>query len=567
MRISGYLYTPNNTGSPDYNICGQASSILDFTNTTFKLSVSQGSSPLTSVINTTDLSTYVAPASSTITLNTLDVAYGVFVYDVLTGAWVITLKPYLIATLDPVTWDKFFVHIEIAKVGYKTYTQVFEVYGYDLGNATIAPYTNTGNPDFNIYLIQDLNNVVSGFQTKPYSQLISYRKPFTNEVYFYNAVSTEGTITYYNNTTNALIGSNSSGFISNENDITIKEKVVISSGICETVVFVAKKVWLPLLSISATNDTSCDDCSNNVSPTTVSVIQDYSTVTPIKIDGVLQFVSTYLTNSIQLQQFDYNNILLNTQNLPYPLTNYAAYILSPTTYLIPITFTINTTELGDNNIQVCSIFKEYKPDPTFEVTQSDNEFIITDIVSCCVSIVINACNWWTIITGENCNEYIFKNCSTLPVNIEVQAVQSDNTYLTILTYTVNGLTNQILTFTTDGMYLIKVPNFDISSPDDYYSLPIFCNIQACFLYYLNQVICRQPNVVCNETDKVSYDFNAFIITFQTLMMLLNSELNYNYLYTVLSADKLSELSTINDYITRLNEYCTECETKCIPCNQ
>ena len=568
MRISGFLYTPNNTGNPDYTVCGQASSVLNFTNASFKLSISQGSSPLTTLINTTDLSTLVAPIASTTTLDTLDINYTDFVYDAVTGKWVIVMNVYQIGNTVVKTWDKFFVHIEIAKTGYKTYTQVFEVYGYDLGNATIAPYTNTGNPDFNIYLISDTNNVVSGAQTKPFSSVISYRKPFTDEVHFYNGASTEGVITYYNDTTNVLIGTNSSGFISNTESLTVRKTSTIGSLTCSSTVIVTKKVWMPLLSISATSDESCDDCSNNLSPTTVSVIQDYSTVTPVNINGVLQFVSTYLTNTIELQQFDYTNVLIDTQVLAYSLTNYAAYILSPSTYLVPLVFTINTTELGDNIIQVCSLFKDYEPDPTFEVTQSENEYIITTIVSCCVDITISACSWWTVITGETCNDYIFKNCSSNSVDIEVQQLQDDNTFLTILTYTVAALSNQTLSFATDGIYLIKVTvvTEDVISYE-YYSLPVYCEIQACFLYYLNQVICKQPNVVCNESDKVSYDFNAFIITFQTLMMLLNAELNYNYIYTSISADKLLELSTINDYIVRLKEYCTECETKCIPCNQ
>lgn len=560
MRISGYLYTPTNTGTPDYNICGQAPAILPFANTSFKLSISQGTLTPTVLINTNDLNTYVGAGYGVTVLNSIQVNYSNFVTDSITGKWLIQLSMEDLLSGLTTFADKFFVHIEISKTGYQSYTQVFEVYGYDLGNATIAPNTMTGNPDFNIYLVNNTNNLdINNIQTKAFSKVIAYRKPFTNDVYYYNAVGTQGTINYLNNS--SLLTTGTSGLMTGIEDVTITETVTVSGNTCSSSTLVPKIVWTPTITASATSETNCGDCSNNLNPTTISAIQDYSLVDTININSVPQFVTAYLNNYILLEQYDYTNILQSTQQVIYanPVSNpftYALYLSNPTLYLVPITFVINTTVLGDNNIKVCSAFNT-----------DDNDSLTLDpvieVIKCCTTLIVSACNWWTITTNEECNYYNFNNCKNSPIDIVITQLQSDGTFLVISTSTIAALSVLPLTFSSDGVYVIQVSNGD--GTNSYYTLPVFCTIQNCFLSHLNYVLCSQPNFVCNENDKVSYNFNAFIILFQTFQMLLNKEMNYNYLYNVITSEKIAELGTINDYITRLAQYCDDCEVNCIPC--
>src|SRR5574343_1986505 len=168
MFLTGHILSPNNTGNPDYNICGQASSVVDFSNLRFKLGISKDGSSQTTLINVPDLSAPGLIVPSTTNYGDYDIYFGGFggggSFDPLSGLFTIELNVYKAGTTTQVTWEKFNAHLEISKTGYQSFINTFEFYNYDVGNE--AGIGITGNKDFDIYLVNNTNNIdVNGTQT------------------------------------------------------------------------------------------------------------------------------------------------------------------------------------------------------------------------------------------------------------------------------------------------------------------------------------------------------------------------------------------------------------------
>lgn len=565
MFLSGHLYSPNNTGMPDYNICGQASSVLSFANISFKLGISKDGSVETTLINLSDLSTPGVIAPSTITYGNYDIYFGGFNganVDPLAGAFKVELDVYETGTTNRVTWEKFNVSLQVAKAGYQSFVNSFEFYNYDVGNE--PSFTMSGNKDFDIYLVENANNLdINGNQTKAFSSLVALRRPFTNEVYFYNMVGTQGSIAYYKGLIG--IGNGAKGVICNEDTLIITEKISLPNGeTCSADLNVNSQQWVPTLNTSNSCPASCGDCVNDLAQVTINYYLDFTNVSPVNINGEITFVTQYLIDAINIDVYDCdgNTIQSFTDSIN---PDYATWFASPAFYLIPIQQNFIPSAIGDNVIKVCNKYTAGLDAPPIGAPPVDDTFF--DIYTCCQTMTLPTCHWWTVSKGDlDCGQYIFNNCSASPVTIEVQQLQDDGSFITISTNLVGAFSDLPIEFQTDGVYVIKVP--DGVNPDDspaykYYTLPVFCAIQSCFLNMINAVICKQPNGKCTEDD--FYNFNSFIINFHSFMMVLNSEMNFNYLYTTLTDDKIKELGTINDYIKRLAEYCTPIDSKCLPC--
>lgn len=556
MRFTTHLFSPNNTGSPDYNICGQASSVLGFANTTFNVNISDGTTTQ-SLLVCSDLNGALAPSYGTYTFGDLDVNFSNIAVDSITGSISMVLNFYKAGTTDVCTWKKLYLSIDVSKSGYQSYNNVIQIYGYDIGNDVTLGYS--GNTDFDIYLINNTNNLdIYGKQTKAFSKFAVLRQPFTDNVYFYNLVGTQGIITYKNTETNTEIGTGQYGLICvtpdecGNNNIDIEQTIVVRDidcavlDTCTSTISSTTVIWLPKVSSTSTCPTACNDIVNDISEVTVSTTVDYTLVTPFKVDNVLSFLTQFMTENTEFTLLDFSGIEIDSQTNLFTI-DYTSWFADPALYLIPIDFVITEPPLGDVQVIV-----------THTLAGTTDLIVYTETLS------FPVCHWWSVTKGTNCGDYIFNNCSLDDISIVLQKFNNDRTFTDISTIIVPAGTNITISLQTDGIYMIKVPSRTEVAVFEYYSLPSFCNIEACWLNYLNTVICNKPTDECKVEDH--YKFNMFLINAHTFFMALNEEMNFSFIYTSISDERIENLYTLDSFITRMTEYCNPSDSPCIPCS-
>lgn len=555
MKLVTHIFSPDNTGSPDYDICGQAALVVNFTNVTLRISISDGTTTQ-QLLSTTNLAGALSPSIGTYTFGNLDVDLTALTVNSVTGSVLLDMDFYKTGTTDVCTWEKIFITIEVIKTGYQSFTNIFEIYGYDIGNdATLAL---TGNPQFDIYLINDTDNVVNGIQTKAFSNISILRQPFTDNIFVYNMVGTQGTITYYEDGTTTVLGSGRYTKVClapdscGNNELSVEQKIQVFDSDCtllDTCEFTATStstIWLPTVTSTSSCPDACNDCINNISAVTVSTTVDYEKVTPFKINGTLVFLTQFMEELTIFKLYDFQNIEIDDLEDTYTIT-YAAWILDKATYLIPIEFVVTTPPLGDCKVVI-----------THKFTDTED-----DLVACNETIPFTVCNWWTVTKGEECGDYIFNNCSDEDIDIVLQKFNDDKTFTDLSTTTVAAGANETISIQSDGIYVVKVPSRDTVGTFEYYTITSFCNVEACWLNYLNTVICNKPTDDCKIDDH--YKFNAFLINAHTFFMAINEEFNFSFIYTVIDDDKLDTLYTLSSFITRFTEYCNPSDSACLPC--
>ncbi len=555
MRFTTHLFSPNNTGSPDYNICGQASSILSMTGTTFIVSISDGTTTQ-NLLTTSNLAGGLSPVYGTYTFGDLDVNFSNIAVNTGTGSIKLLMDFYKTGTTDPCTWRKLYLTITVEKAGYQSYTNAIQIYGYDIGNDTTLSIS--GNTDFDIYLINNTNNLdILGKQTKAFSKFAVLRQPFTDNVYFYNLVGTQGTITYTDTTSGDTIGTGNYGLVCvrpdacANNSLSIKQTIKVFDSTCvlkdtcETTQAIDSVVWTPTVTSTSTCPDACTDCVNDISEVIVSTTIDYTNVTSFQLDGVLVFLTEFMDESTIFTLIDYTGAELDTSTSTSSVT-YAAWIIDPASYLVPISYRIITPPLGDTTVNIIHKF-----------------FSDSDLIVCDEDIKFKTCHWWSVNKGEKCGDYTITNCSADDISVILQKFNSDRTFSDIATITVGASLTETISLQADGMYMLKVPSRDAVDTFEYYSLANFCNVEACWLNYLNNVICNKPTDDCKIEDH--YKFNTFLINAHTFFMALNDEFNFSFIYTFIDDDRIDNLYTLDSFITRLTEYCNPSDSPCIPC--
>lgn len=549
MYLTGKIKTLNNTGSPDFNICGQATSSLSLTNLKFKLGIGRDSSTY-NIINTSDLSSIGSLSPITYNFGIYDIIFQSFAMNTVNGVFQIKLDVFLASTTTIVSWEKFYLFLEIGKTGYQSFSNTFELYNYDIGNSTsIAGIVDIGAQPFEIILTNNTNNLDSfGIQTRVGSSFIGLRKPFTNQVHFYSMIGTQGSISYYSN--GLPIGSGINGTIISEENIVIDQIVTLNSTNCTSENMIYKFNWFPVFKSYYENSSNCNtECANNVSDTIVSYLFDATTTTIGSINGVLCYPSQFMTNEIDINIYNYKSEIIASNSDIVNLT-YAAWLADNTQFLNPTDFSFIPSDIGDNLIQIV------------------NKYYSGSILlfSCTYTYNLSTCNWWTVEVNEACQDYTISNCSTTLLTLNIKLLGDDKTFSTITTQVIDPMDNTVISFSTDGVYLLEfVQTISSTTTTQYYSLPIYCNLQSCILNYLNETLCT--DIIDNCIPKALDNFHSLIINAHSFFLLINEEENFNYIYLSISSEKIDELYTIKTFIDRFDSYCKSSGSVCLPCNK
>lgn len=524
MKLRFNLTEPIDTGSPDYIICNQASSFISFTNLELVLKIDG-----TNIINTIDLAGVSFPIAPITTTNGYIVSAS------------IENTNYIVINIDiDNVWDSTTASFIVNKIGYWSFNKTFEIYGYDLGkNPNLTPITDS-NPDFNLVLINKINNEVSGVQTKAYSSLIAYRKPFTSELHYYKSNSGSGEITYQN-TDLEQISTSVDGFLCIVGAYGIKQicNLYEYNNTGRTLLSTCTSNLINLLDInnfptfgSSTTCVNCDaECIvlNTENTTTTNI--DYSLLSTYYIDDIE--VNPYLTQNLIYRLIDFTGNIIDEISYSFNI-NPLPFTYIPTDYL----YNFSIPEVGDYIIQV--------------------EVSVANLYKCIKNYPIFSCNFYEIKNTE-CNEYTVYNKSFEDFTLIISELQDDKTFLEVSSVIVPALDNVVITHTSDNVYTYTVAKDEI---DYIYIVVNYCNLRTCLLIGLTNLICPKTGECIECRAKDYYDFNALIINAHTYFNMLNSEYNFNYMYEALSVNKINELYELKSFLTRFEEYCLECNKVC-----
>ena len=191
------------------------------------------------------------------------------------------------------------------------------------------------------------------------------------------------------------------------------------------------------------------------------------------------------------------------------------------------------------------------------------------IITCCQVITGTGCLPYELVQSA-CNDYILSNRSLCTISYEIY-IFDDTNYTSILTGTVASLTDDNITFASDGIYRIDITDC-FGNVESFIEI-ITCAIEACKLMHLQNTICSNPEGNCGKCSncgtKDYYNFNAFSVIMQNYFMLVNAQLNFVYPYSITditSSTMIANLSTINDLLTKALEYCEVCNEPCTNCH-
>lgn len=534
MKLRFNISTLVDTGSPDYTICGQASTFLPsavsiYNNLSLLLKIDG-----TTIINTADLTTFngTLPQSAIVTTNGYNVTVA------------LENTYYLVIGIDMVNiWDITTAEFSIGKTGYWSYNKIFEIFGYDLGvNPNVV--ATAGNPEFNLYLINKTNNEVNGVQTKAYASFIYYRRPFTSELYIYKSNSGGGEVIY---TDSDLVTLNIAvdGFICVAGDYSIKQtnniytydntgRVLIST--CSTDFLLSTNVVAFPTFGGSTTCTTCDnECIviNTENTTTTNI--DYSLLTTYMVDDTE--VNPYTTQVLTYRVIDFTGNIIQEEEHTFDI-NPLPFTYDQTSYKF-VDFVI--PEIGDYIIQV--------------------ELSVAGLYSCKKNYPVKGCSFYEI-KNTNCNEFTIYNRGFDDFDVVISELQDDKTFLEVSTVTVPTLDNIVISHTTDNVYQYKVTKDDV---DYIYIVVNYCNLRNCILLGVTNLMCQKTSDCTDCKAKDYYDFNVLITMAHTYFNMLNSEYNFNYLYESLDVNKLNELYELKTFLTRFEEYCIECNKVCSNC--
>lgn len=547
MKLRFRVLSPGNSGAPDYFICGQAAAVVNNTNLGIELKVDGEV-----IWSTSDVSGYAFPVPIVTVANTLTV----------TSTGIANVDYYTVEITGLAVWQSTSVELTITKAGYIQYHNIYTVFGYDLGNNPNDLYSNgnpvTNNPDMDVRLINETNNVVSGIQTRAYSSFTAYYRPFTNELNVYKLDSSGGDVDYFDADGVKVLKTRNGVICLNGGSIRQVTKVYDSGtncgcgaggaellDTCQTALFVYSKLRdIPKLGITV----SCIDCVPG---------QCSSFLNTFIGNGNLDFGATqtywvgddlaYAFDNLDLKYSVFDSNGLNTGNATYSIGSIVPnYVFDPSLY--PFS-NIPIPNVGDYIVRMM-ISSSYTYPSSF----------VQKIFECQDNTPVHVCHWYEI-EKTDCNKYRVSNHSFTDKVVTVSKLISVSTFELVSTTTI--LTNTSNDYTlADGIYKFEL----IDGANTYiYIVIVYCGIQQCILRYLNDIICCKPKQDCAEVCQLYYDFNSLILNAHTFFAMLNEEYSFAFIYEALTPNTLSNLFDIQLFIDNMKKYCRSCDTGCKGC--
>jgi len=525
------------TVAPDYDLCGQAIAVMDYTNLGLVLNLDGEE-----IINETDLTNFTFGSPIT-TIRGYIISNVSFVNtDIIT----ITVDNILID-------DLLLFDIEITKTGYLPYVNSIYLHGYDIGNNPnivngIGETINYNLP-FDFILVAEANNVVNGEETKSLASFIKIPKPFSTCTYLYKNNSTSGT-TNYHSSLNDIILSTANGFYNGET-LTIFQKNTISfqdnTSVCSSANNVLYKYkWFLNWSTNVINIES-PDCIVVGTEFQVSVNGDINDLHTLYVDDAKQYPFTDI--KIIYSIYDINGLLVQEQ-------------------------IVNITD-----ISYLQAFPTVDTEVSFILEDSSSYMLITtlqvgDVYGCCQSVQINTCNYFEY-KKLSCGVIELKNNTFNDLVLEVSQLV-DSELILIEEFDLTFASTLEYTFPDDGVYLLldkSKHNLNLReiiippvvdprpinpglSKDEGIIVVITCALEKCYIDYIENVICT-PCSKNSDSFDIKYNFNVLTGIYYTIMTILAKE-NFASLIVNVTDVELVKLHSLNTLIQKAKDYCLNC---------
>jgi len=529
MKLRLRVLSPTNTGNPDYTICGQGSSAITLAGTTVNIVIGG-----TTIFNNTLDNMATVPGGTITTAEGFDVV-GLFRED----TNYITMEVQL-ANI----WNCTSYQIVVDRVGYLSYANTFTIFGYDLGNNPNQAIT--GNPNMDIQIIEEANNLVDGNQTKAYTSFVAYRKPFTDRIYITNTNSGQPSFIYLSELDKILLSA-PLGYICDKNEVKIKQRHTLEQLIdcvptiidtCESVVQTIGVVTNIMDYNASVSCVPCvDDCTSILALNTATTYLDHSLLT------------TYQVNDLEVYPF-------TSQELEYTLYDHTG---------IEVNYQQNTINIGAIPYVHDPATTEFSGWSTDEVGDFllNIRLSVEGVYYCDKKIKIKSCHFYEIDCID-CNTHRVHNRSFDDLILNISKLNDDKEFELVEEIALVNLSYVDVVSATDGIYKFETVR---DNKNLIYIVTVHCNLRNCTFDYLNKLICgcSTDKCKCNKTCKDYYDFNALMLNAYTYLALLNDEYNFNFIYDTISTEKIDELYTLKSFIERFNEYCDSC-TDTTPCS-
>ena len=485
------------------------------------------------------------------------------------------------------SWDKYYLQITVTKLGYNTYSNLITIYGYDIKTYDLTTGTfNTNNSlGFDFVLIktdyrtnaeQDPNNVsyIPYILNLPYNSFIGLRFPFTKEFFAYKTNSAIVDVTYLD-AEDSILGTDSNIHICKEEDIYIRMKteayVSMLANCCSSdrtliaTCLDADLTWfstlnlLPKLSTQINSD-CCDTSYLNILTTNwTKTLTDYSELSYFYIDSTLVapfkhatlIQSIYGIGSKEKSECALQGIELLSDTIQEEsyvnFTTYPISIISTPTYGYNTFFyydwkSFKTPEHGD-----------YKLKRTFTINAVDG----TPTIGFSKIFTVKSNHWFYYERTELCNKYNFFNKSFEIINVNVYKIDDETGKVLVENFSINPCNEMTVTFNSDGVYYVEAYR-EVAKTYKGYSIVSFCNLEACWLKYQQEMLCCAPQDVCKTKDIYDYITLGSLITI--FFSLLNEIYNFSSLSEILTETELKTLFSTSELIKRINrEYCSWCK--------
>lgn len=430
-------------------------------------------------------------------------------------------------TVTQAVTNNTYVTISITSTGYNTYTNTFKIYDYNL-TLDIILVPIVVDPSDPTYL-----------KPYPYIQVInipcSYNKEVINASSAPSGIisySQDGTLINYNNintfTTFLCPGT---ALVTQTKQVTnpLTGLVVWTISYSTTITILEYK---PNLSLDIVFNSSCSTCDCDCIPLGQSF-----TITPSVILNLNnQPTPTCADSTLLYQLYNYSGTLVDT--VSYVINNFLP--IDDTT----LTYTYTPTLIGD--------------------------YILTvTLQNCCTTCIVNKtisiCEYIKII-NNGCHNYTIQNCSTSSskdsyytiTDLDNNIIDSQNNIALV-----HGASNNIIT-PKDGVYKFIIKNSSLVTIGTYLVIDI-CTISTCLISRIQNIICdcdckdkNNHESNCIDYCKETYILDRMILVGYDLLSRVNREYRLNSLYTTLDTTTLDQMTTTQNDINKLLDYCSQC---------
>jgi len=434
------------------------------------------------------------------------------------------------------------------------FDNTFEVYGYDLGNNI---FTENRNPEFNIYMVEDRfgdynadYNWDYAYFWKTYSNFIAYRKPFTNEVYFYDNTS-----------------SDIEGMFWKTKDARYETRNGVHCNGDEFELCVTKYLYDEV-------EEEEDNCQCGDPQTRLEVVEEYlhcGTVPALK-----PHFGKWSTKAINLDFEDCMPVTIAQNSLntiiDKPLQTY--YIDDELSY--PYELEVVQRELyGKDGTLYLDASDSYNLNEEWW-TPNEHPFTFTDLPvgDYLVKTTISAINYcgqvlrkcetidefynrhYLMLNRKTCDLYELDNCAFHPATATIYRLDNNDIFQEYRSLEIPALSRLDVEFEEDGVYKLEVDTIP-SRKVEIFTFVITCQLEECLKDVIDDIMCNPP---CSNGQEDFTQFNLITVVAYTLFQKMHKlEFIQNYYLEQLSELQLADLYEVNRLLNQINLFCYDCE--------